>query len=559
MTALGDSLARMSASVKFWDLDYAVKCVRGSEATADKLRKAELVRAVGALTWFIRGLPQGVPLLEEVRSLAGRVADGLDKPGAGYVDHPLCALRAQPELSPYSYSASLVTSGVPRAGPPQPGQVAAYSFVPDEVLPGAGAGAGGAGAARAARTAATAAEEVVAVVAALTGAEQDQLKTRGGAGADAGDKAAALAAAAVAATAEAAAATAALAAASQDSLLYTQEDEEQPGLSLFDLDKTPVIPAGQGAPAAGGDEGGAQAGDVVDQEEVSPPVPTNTDNLPAHYDVPIGAANDGSMIASAGSGPLGAGGAVGRTADQLQSQVGAQTQGDSAETKRPRKRAVCLAVRRGDVCRDKGCTREHPARCGDPLCFPTWRKDCQLWHVKVVQGRGQPSQQQQRREQQGRQQQRQLQQWQQQQRRPQARGNGAGANPGRAEPQKSQGRRPQPPGRRQGHQRQQQRQQMQQQHHPQVWLQQQQQPHHPGESGPLMWQGWQQQQQQQQGPPPPPPLPPWLATGPSFRDVVKGATGRHSLDQAQLLGRLAALERKLAELVCQPSHGMSQI
>ncbi len=533
----------MSCSVKFWDLDYALKCVRGTEATADKLRKAELVRAVGALTWFVKGLPQGVPLLEEVRSLAGRVQDGLDEPGTDdYVDHPLRALRSQPELTPYSYSASMVRAGAPRAGPPQPDHVAAYSFVPDTVLQGAG----GTGAARAARVAAAAAKEVAAAAAALTDASQDHLGTRGGASsAGAGTGATVLAAAAVAAAEEASAAAAALATASQDSLLFTQEDEELPGFSLFDPDKTPAIPAGQGGVDVGGgvQEGGTRA----DLDEVSPPARINNDHLPAHCDVPIGAANDGSKTASAGTGPLAAGGTVGRTPDQLQGQVGAQTQGDSAGAKRPKKREVCLAVRRGDVCMDKGCPKEHPARCGDPLCFPTWCKGCQLWHVRAGQGQGRPSQQQQGR-----------QQRQQQQRSPQARGNDAGVNPGRAGLQKSQGRRPHPLGkgrlhhqhqRQQGHQ-----QQQQQQLHRQGWLRQQQ--HHPPRP---LWQPpvWQQQQQQV----PPPPAPPWLAAGPSFRDVVKGATGRHSLDQAQLLDRLAALERKLAELVgsYQPSHGMSQI
>ncbi len=524
----------MGISVKFWDLDYALKCVRGSEATADKLRKAELVRAIGALAWFVRGLPQGVTLLEEVRSLAGRVQDGLDKPGADYVDHPLRALQAQPEMVPYSYSASLMKAGAPRAGPPQPGHVAAYSFVPDEVL-----GAGGAGAARAARMTAAAAGEVAAAAAALAGDTQDQMETQGGdSGAGAGSGAsgartAVLAAAAVAAAEEAAAAAEAMAAAwkdSQDSLLYTQEDEDQPGLALFDPDRTPVIPAGQGSAAV---SGGDRAEGV---EKVSPPAPTNTDHSPAHYDVPIGAVNDDSMIASAGTGPLGAGGAVGRTTGQLQDQAGAQTQGTSAESKRPKKRTVCPAVRKGDVCEDKNCKKSHPAMCGDPLCFPSWRKDCQLWHFRVSQ-----------------------------------QGNGSSAGPGRAGRGQVQGlqqlqrqrqqqwrQRPQPPQRGQRPQRLQgpgpQRQQRQQQGQrqgwvrpppplfppppapPNVWQRQQQQQLHPQPHG---WHrlGW-QHQQPQQGPPP----------QPTYSDVLKGNIGPAIDPLRQLLHRLAALEEGLARV-----------
>ncbi len=94
--------------------------------------------------------------------------------------------------------------------------------------------------------------------------------------------------------------------------------------------------------------------------------------------------------APAETGPLVVEGATkGRNkVDQSQAQAGPQAaQEDSAETRRPKKRAVCLAVRRGDYCVDKSCPKEHPARCGDPLCFPTWRKDCQLWHVRSIQGR----------------------------------------------------------------------------------------------------------------------------------------------------------------------------
>ncbi len=537
-------------SVKFWDLDYALKCVLGTESAVDKFRKAELVRAIGALSWFVKGLPQGVTLLEEVRSLAGRVHDGLDKPGAGYVDHPLRALKAQPELMPYFYSASLVRAGVPRAGPPQPGHVPAFSFVPEDVLPDS------AGAARAARLAAAAAGEVATAAAALLGDSQD-LGTQGGVPADGdADRRAVLAAAAVSAAEEAAAAAAALAAATQDSSLYTQEDEEQSGLSLFDLDKTPAVPAGQGMDAAGGVGGVDEGADGA--EKVSPPAPNIDDRTPVHCDVPIGAVKDGSMYTSAGTGPLGAGRAVGRITDRLQAQAGAQTQGGGtpADRIRPRKRQVCPAIRRGDYCVDKDCQKEHPARCGDPRCFPDWRKDCPMWHVRPKSTPSQgPSQ---------------------------AQGNGAGAGPGRAgqlQPQgagRQQGQQQLPQGsgpprqqRRQGRQQPRQRlqqgngprgqqQQGRQQQQQQGWdLRQQQQQHR------LLPSRRQQHGPQQGGPPPPlfPPLPPpprpqhwlqapeqpWMGPRPTYRDVAAGGvTGL--LFQDSLLARLEALEKRLAGL-----------
>ncbi len=337
----------MSCSVKFWDLDFALKCVHGSEATADKLRKAELVRAIGALTWFIRGLPQGVPLLEEVRSLAGRVQDGLDTPGTDYVDHPLRALKAQPELTPYTYSAAMVRAEAPRAGPPQRGHVAAYSFVPDEVL----SGAGGAGTARAARTAAAAAGEMAAAVAAMAGASQGQLAAQGG------DRAAVLAAAAVAATEEAAAAAAALAAASQDSLLFTQEDGEQPSGEGGDDHAQGKV----SAPAVNDD---LAQDSFVDDSDLTP-----RDGVGDEA---------GNVRAPAAIDPLVAvGSTVGRgRAGQSQVQVGSQVQVQADNNKKK----LCKSVWRDHVCRDKDCDRAHPPRCGDPRCFPWRRRSCQYWH-----------------------------------------------------------------------------------------------------------------------------------------------------------------------------------
>ena len=116
----------------FWDINEALKCVQEGETHMNKLRKPEAVRALLALAWFVRSIPGAPELLQEVRALAGRVTDGLDKPGtADYVDHPWRALMAQKGLTPYSYTAYLKTSGVPQAPPPLPGHVPAWSYVPD--------------------------------------------------------------------------------------------------------------------------------------------------------------------------------------------------------------------------------------------------------------------------------------------------------------------------------------------------------------------------------------------------------------------------------------------
>ena len=126
----------------FWDLNEALKCVQGGDSHINKLRKPETVRALTALTWFVRTLPDALALLQEVRALAGRVVDGLDRPGEDeYVDHARMALLAQSGLSPYAYTRTLMKSGIPYAGPPRPGHVAAHSYVPE--VGGAGAGAGG--------------------------------------------------------------------------------------------------------------------------------------------------------------------------------------------------------------------------------------------------------------------------------------------------------------------------------------------------------------------------------------------------------------------------------
>ena len=129
----------------FWDLNEALKCIQEGESHVNKLRKPEAVRALAAMAWFVRSIPGAPELLQEVRALAGRVTDGLDKPGtADYVDHPWRALMAQKGLTPYSYTLHLKQSGVPQAPPPVPGHAPAWSYVPD-TGPGAAAQAASGG------------------------------------------------------------------------------------------------------------------------------------------------------------------------------------------------------------------------------------------------------------------------------------------------------------------------------------------------------------------------------------------------------------------------------
>ena len=129
----------------FWDLNEAYKCVQEGDSLINKLRKPELVRALSALAWYARTIPNAPELLLEVRALAGRITDGLDKPGTDdYVDHPWRALMGQKGLTPFSYTTSLKQAGIPQAPPPLPGHAPAYSYVPDPD-PGAGAGTVAAG------------------------------------------------------------------------------------------------------------------------------------------------------------------------------------------------------------------------------------------------------------------------------------------------------------------------------------------------------------------------------------------------------------------------------
>ncbi len=128
---MSESSSRDGRMRSFWDLNEALKCIQEGESHVNKLRKPEAVRALAAMAWFVRSIPGAPELLQEVRALAGRVTDGLDKPGtADYVDHPWRALMAQKGLTPYSYTLHLKQSGVPQAPPPLPGHAPAWSYVP---------------------------------------------------------------------------------------------------------------------------------------------------------------------------------------------------------------------------------------------------------------------------------------------------------------------------------------------------------------------------------------------------------------------------------------------
>ncbi len=50
------------------------------------------------------------------------------------------ALLAQAGLSPYAYPRTLIQSGLPYAGPPHPGDIAAHSHVPELVCAATGSG-----------------------------------------------------------------------------------------------------------------------------------------------------------------------------------------------------------------------------------------------------------------------------------------------------------------------------------------------------------------------------------------------------------------------------------
>ncbi len=399
----------------FWDISEGLRCVQGGESHINKLRKPEMAKALSALAWFIRTLPDAQALLQEVRSLAGRITDGIDKPGTEeYVDHYRQALLAQSGLTPYSYTKSLMDLGVPCAGPPRPGHKAADSYVP--------------GLAR-----------------------------------------------------------------GSEALAATAEEEQDPGMRLFDEDLGGEDDDGVGDVTARQDKVSATAvnDDHVRVGDVDDP------HLASH-----GSKDAGHVRAPAATDPLvvAAGVTVGRSADQSQDQARSQAPGTPAGTKKK----LCKSVWRDDICRVKDCDRAHPPRCGDPRCFPSRRVDCQYWHRM-----GDPRQQQQR--------QQQLQQ----------QGNGRSAGPGRAGLPQSQGQRRL----QQGQQQQGQQRQQQQQHRRGVQQAMQQ---HRGRSQQQQQQPRQRRQQQQQQQP--------------------AQNGNRGASDLQLLDRVAAMERRMGQagLVQQP-------
>ncbi len=219
---------------------------------------------------------------------------------------------------------------------------------------------------------------------------------------------------------EAAAAAAALAASSQrQQQLHTQEgdstlfSQNPPVMSLFDTD---------------GDADGGGGGNA---RKVSAPVAN--DDLDRVDDVDDPHDDVGNVRAPAATDPLLAGGTVGRIADQSQAQAGSQVRGPADNKKK-----ICKAVWRDNLCMDWSCDRAHPPRCGDPMCYPTRRRDCQHWHrggKKLLQE--QQYSQRSRQPPQPRQQQGQQHRQQQGQQRQQ--GNARGAGPGRAGKRQTQG------------------------------------------------------------------------------------------------------------------------
>ncbi len=520
----------------FWDLDFACNCVQGGLPYVRGLKKPEAVAALRALVGFVQLLPHAPALLQEVRALAGRRLDGLDR--AGGPDHVRLALQEQRGIRPYSYTAALQASGVPQAPAPQPGQRAAHSYVPPASLPGTSlrslvrAGEQQRQDVRALEEAAEAAEAAAALM-----ADPSRLKTQGSAGPGADDED----------TAEAAAALA------RDTLaMNTQAGPQDDESLLFDLGPLPTLPGVGGGPRGGGGDDGDD-----EEEKVSASISTDDPVRVGNVDdpgltPPPGAVGAGNVRAPAATDPLvDAGGTLGGLRgreDQSQVQAGSQELGGSSAV-RPKfkKSRICKFVRRDEHCQDKDCDKEHPPRCGDPRCFPRRRRDCPHWHdLRGLYSN--PPQRPQRRGPQGL--------------GPQGQGNATGAGPGRARQGKLQG------GQRQGGGRHQQHRQLR--------------PPPPPLPYPF-WQGQQQQQRrrqdqrQRQDYPIRPPLPHWQPWAPppplqplrqrqqlpqqqqqhqqprqqeqqvrSYSEVLRGG-GSSGFDPLHLLlDRLAALEEAVA-------------
>ncbi len=347
----------------FWDLHEAHKCIQEGDSLINKLRKPEAVRALSALAWFVRTIPNAPELLQEVRALAGRVTDGLDKPGADdYVNHPWMALMGQKGLTPFSYTASLRQAGIPQAPPPLPGHAPPWSYVPDPVAGPSTSPVGPLGPGAAQEEAAVEEEEdsIFSNMGTLTA------RTMGGGGDDD---------------------------VGGDGGTGNRKD-------IFSNLGTLTLPGaandGGGGRADGGGDGGDGEGDDVGDGAGDGGGPIPKGQVSDHSSLSIsslaappkqlakaGVVGVGGLVddGTSGSGVAHVGGAGGVNAD-------GKGQGGPADRIRPRKRLVCPRIRRGDFCMDKDCQKEHPARCGDPRCFPAWRRDCPLWHVRASQSQG---------------------------------------------------------------------------------------------------------------------------------------------------------------------------
>ncbi len=311
---------------------------------------------------------------------------------------------------------------------------------------------------------------------------------------------------------EAAAAAAALEASSQQHLPTQQRQQHQQGESALFSQDLPVLSLFDPDTAGGG--GGGDGGADGNEGKVSAPNANDDPVRVVDVDDPNDANVAGNVRAPAATDPLLAVGTGGRIAGQSQVQAGSQVrgQGQGLAPADSGKRKLCKTVWRDDVCRDWTCDRAHPPRCGDPMCFPTRRKDCQYWH----RGGGRQEDQQQPQPSQLR---RRPQQQQQQQ------GNGLGAGPGRAGHRKSQGNGSGPRGHRQ------QQQQLRQSHQSRP-------PRHlPRQQQKLESCQRQPQPQLPRLPPPPPPPPAaypppllrhpgwqqrpgWQQPPPSYRDIA---------------------------------------
>ncbi len=336
----------------FWDLNEAYRCVQEGDSLINKMRKPELARALSALAWCVRTIPNAPELLLEVRALAGRVTDGLDKPGTDeYVDHPWRALMGQKGLTPFSYTASIKQAGVPQAPPPLPGHAPAWSYV---LSSGAGAA------------------EVVGPPVGGTGAAA----RRGAASASGGEEPNTQAA----------------------SQKAPQQEEEEDIFSNLGTLTPPGAASGGGDGVGGGDGGGdGDGGDGGDDGDGRGHIPEgqvsdhssrsiNSLAAPPKQLAKAGVVGDdglvdndtnGSGVARVGGVGGAAGGADGKGKGKATSKANSTSLPTSAW--RPR---VCNQVWKGKQCpnRSSGCRFAHPTPCSNDRCRSGPAPGCRAFH-----------------------------------------------------------------------------------------------------------------------------------------------------------------------------------